>query len=63
MKTIQEIINEGSSNMKLWDTIDACREELGDEEFINVLCQAMSDDELEEKLKFICRNYEIPFKK
>lgn len=63
MKTIQEIINEGSSNMKLWDTIDACREALGDEEFINALCQAMSDDELEENLKFICRNYEIPFKK
>ena len=30
-KFINKQLNEGSSNMKLWDTIDACREAMGDE--------------------------------
>ena len=59
MKSIQDIVNEGSSNMKLWDAVDKIKDELGADKFVDELCQAMSDDELEENLKFIARNYEI----
>lgn len=59
MKSIQDIVNEGSSNMKLWDAVDKIKDELGADKFVDELCQAMSDDELEKNLKFIARNYEI----
>ena len=59
MKSIQDIVNEGSSNMKLWDAIDKIKDTLGSDKFIDELCQAMSDDELEKNLKFIAKNYEI----
>ena len=59
MKSIQDIVNEGSSNMKLWDAVDKIKDELGADKFVDELCRAMSDDDLAEKLKFIARNYEI----
>lgn len=62
MKSIEEIIKEGTSNMKLWDAIDEIKDSIGAEEFLEALCRAMSDDELEKNLKFIARNYEINIK-
>ena len=59
MKTIQDIVNEGSSNMKLWDQLDTLKEALGVDKLLDELCQAMSDDELEKNIKFIARNYEV----
>jgi len=59
MKTIKEIINEGSSNMKLWDKIDELKEELGADKVLDEICQGLSDDDLENVLKFVCKNYEI----
>ena len=59
MKSIEDIINEGSSLMKLWDAIDEIKEVLGANKFLEELCRAMSDDELEKNLKFIAKNYEI----
>jgi len=48
-------INEGTSNMKLWDAIDDLKEILGPDEVIDQMCRAMSDDDLEDTLKFIIR--------
>lgn len=62
MKSIHDIINEGSSNMKLWDAIDDIKDSLGADKFVDELCQAMSDDELEKIIKFIAKNYEIEIK-
>ena len=62
MKSIKDIVNEGSSNMKLWDAIDDIKDVLGADKFIDELCQAMSDDDLEENLKFIAKNNEIKIK-
>lgn len=59
MKTINDIINEGSSNMKLWDKIDELKEELGADKVLDEICQGLSDDDLENVLKFVCKNYEI----
>ena len=59
MKSIQDIVNEGISNMKVWDAIDKIKDSLGADKFIDELCRTMSDNELEKKLKFIARNYEI----
>ena len=66
MKTISEVlnptkVNEGVSNMKLWETIDELKETLGADKLVDELCQSMSDDELEKNLKFICKNYEVKF--
>lgn len=62
MKSIHDIINEGSSNMKLWDAIDDIKDVLGADKFVDELCQAMSDDELEKIIKFIAKNYEVKIK-
>lgn len=62
MKSIKDIVNEGSSNMKLWNAIDDIKDVLGADKFIDELCQAISDDDLEEKLKFIAKNNEIKIK-
>ena len=59
MKTIKEIISEGSLNMKLWDKIDELKEELGADKVLDEICQGLSDDDLENVLKFVCKNYEI----
>lgn len=59
MKRIEDLINEGSSNMKLWDKIDELKEELGADKLLDEICQSLSDDALEESLKFICKNYDI----
>lgn len=59
MKSIQDIIKEGSSNMKLWDKLDELKEELGAEKLLEEICQGISDDEFENVLKYICKNYEI----
>ena len=59
MKRIEDLINEGSSNMKLWDKIDELKEELGADKLIEELCRAISDDELEKTLKFIYKAYDI----
>lgn len=62
MKSIHDIINEGSSNMKLWNAIDDIKDVLGADKFVDELCQAMSDDELEKIIKFIAKNYEVKIK-
>ena len=62
MKSIKDIVNEGSSNMKLWNAIDDIKDVLGADKFIDELCRAMSDDELEENLKFIAKNNKIKIK-
>ena len=62
MKSIEEIINEGTSDMKPWDVIEEIKDTIGAEKFLEELCRAMSDDELKKNLKFIARNYEINIK-
>lgn len=59
MKSIEEIINEGNSDKKLWDAVDEIKEALGADKFLDELCRAMSDDDLKEYLQFIAKNYEI----
>ena len=59
MKRIEDLINEGSSDMKLWDKIDELKEELGADKLLDEICQGLSDDALKEVLKFICKNYDI----
>ena len=60
MKNLKELlIKEGSSDMKLWDKIDELKEQIGSDQLVDDLCQAMSDDELKKNLQFICRNYDI----
>jgi len=62
MKSIQEIIKEGTSDIKLWDALDKLKEALGAEKLIDELCKAMSDDDLKQCLKFIAKNNEINIK-
>ena len=57
----EEKISEASSNSKLWDKIDELKEELGAEKLLEEFCHSMSDDELEQNLKWICKNYDIKF--
>lgn len=52
-KTIS--VDEGTSDQKLWKAIDKLKEILGAEELVDQLCQAMSDDDLKDNLKFIVR--------
>ena len=59
MKHIEDIINEGSSNQKLWDQLDTLKEELGAEKVLDELCKAMTDDQMKEYIEFIAQNYEI----
>lgn len=59
MKRIEDLINEGSSKMKLWDKIDELKEALGADKLIDEIGQGLSDDALEEVLKYICKNYDI----
>lgn len=48
-------VDEGTSDQKLWKAIDSLKEILGAEKFVDQLCQAMSDDDLKDTLKFIIR--------
>lgn len=59
MKRIEDLINEGSSNIKLWKKIDEIKDELGADKLLDEICRSLSDDALEEALKFICKNYDI----
>lgn len=60
MKHLKDrLVREGSSDKKLWDAIDKLKEAVGADQLLDDLCQAMSDDELRDNLKFIIRNYDM----
>ena len=63
MKDIKLFINEGKasglSKSKLMDLFMDGGEAMGYKEMLDALLQAMSQDELQEYIEFIDRNYEL----
>ena len=59
MKTIKEIINEGSNNDKILNAFEEIKDALGADEFLDELYRAMSEDNLKDYLEYIARNHEI----
>ena len=59
MKTIKEIINEGSTNDKILNAFDEIKDALGADEFLDELYRAMSEDNLKDYLEYIAKNHEI----
>lgn len=59
MKTIKEIISEGSNNDKILNAFDEIKDTLGADEFLDELYRAMSEDDLKDYLEYIAKNHEI----
>jgi len=59
MKTIKEIISEGSNNDKILNAFDKIKDALGADTFLDELYRAMSEDNLKDYLEYIARNHEI----
>ena len=55
----QYLVNEGTSDMKLWNAIDKLKDIMGADDLVEALCRAMSDDELRENLKYIIRMHDL----
>ena len=59
MKTIKEIITEGSNNEKILNAFEEIKDALGADEFLDELYRAMSEDNLKGYLEYIARNNDI----
>lgn len=60
MKHLKEtLIKEGMSKEKLYDIVDKMKEAMSAEEILDELCQALSDKELEENLRWIDRTHDL----
>ena len=59
MKTIKEIISEGSNNDKILNAFDEIKDALGADAFLDELYRAMSEDNLKDYLEYIAKNHEI----
>jgi len=59
MKTIKEIITEGSNNDKVLNAFEEIKDALGADEFLDELYRAMSEDNLKGYLEYIARNNDI----
>jgi len=60
MKHLKEtLIKEGMSKEKLYDIVDKMKEAMSADELLDELCQALSDKELEENLRWIDRTHDL----
>ena len=60
MKHLKDsLIKEGMSKEKLYDIVDKMKEAMSAEEILDELCQALSDKELEENLRWIDRTHDL----
>lgn len=60
MKHLKDsLIKEGMSKEKLYDIVDKMKDAIGADEVLDALCQALSDKELEENLRWIDRTQDL----
>ena len=58
-ESITNILKEGSTNSSDWERWNTIKETLGANEMLDAIFNAMSQDEIEEMLEFLEREYEI----
>lgn len=59
--TLKEKLENHPSIADLFNIMDEVIKKLGEHEFINALCKALSYDELKENLEFIVREYDLDY--